>query len=61
MIAVLQNGGAVNRPHGFSGIFAWLSANIEHPDRKETCFSTPACSLMDSAEEPGTITPASDI
>jgi hypothetical protein len=35
MIAVLQNGYAVNRPHGFSGIFAWFLANIGHPDRKE--------------------------
>jgi hypothetical protein len=35
MIAVLQNGCAVNRPHGFSGIFAWFLANIGHADRKE--------------------------
>jgi hypothetical protein len=35
IIAVLQNGCAVNRPHGFSDIFAWFSANIGHPERKE--------------------------
>jgi hypothetical protein len=35
MIAVLQDGCAVNRPHGFSDIFAWLSANIGYPGRKE--------------------------
>jgi hypothetical protein len=34
MIAVLQDGCAVNRPHDFSDIFAWHSANIRHPDRK---------------------------
>jgi hypothetical protein len=31
MIAVLQDGCAVNRPHDFSDIYAWLSANIGHP------------------------------
>jgi hypothetical protein len=39
MIAVLQDGCAVNhRNHAcndISGIFAWFSANIGHPDRKE--------------------------
>jgi hypothetical protein len=49
MIAVLQDGCAVNRPLGFSDIFAWLSSNIGHPDRKK---SLAIRLLADSAKEP---------
>jgi hypothetical protein len=35
MIAVPQDGCAVNCPQDIFDIFAWLSANIGHPGRKE--------------------------